>query len=364
MAAADVSGAEFVRGTVSHIAELSADVKAVKEDVARLLARFSCEASTREEMVKILSDRITTEVKGEAGMRSGLESRVEQFESMVRKWMGALGIECQAFRERLAAIDKTMADHATRQASVDVKVSDVQHTLPTKATASEVQQLQRKLSNLSDEVVAGRGVSDDAIATLRSTTTAFISEMRSHIERQHMDMFRQQADIGKKATIVDLAALSTRVDNVVADCATRAASNDVRALELRAVDLDKTLDNHEGRLSAAAAADEVRGIHDRLAELAGEIAAVRSASRDDVQAMQTSLTAVHSKVEVSERKMDRELEQPRAVSGRETKPLWDTIEVLKARLTSLERQAEQAKESLSGTAVALEMEIRTKAKKI
>jgi len=208
MAGTQETGLDFVDRITAEIRALQNEVAGLHKKDAELRVAINSEAAGRETDIAKLSDRISRERDAETHLRTVLEKRLEDFETKSKSWIGALGKDCLATKEQLAALEGTVkANAATAAAQVmqdDKRFKDIEKELPDKSTWTGLHKLEADVATLKTDVERNRSTLQADLRSVADVAARDFKGAQDSIEcvkAQAVALEKQAAIYGREAAL-------------------------------------------------------------------------------------------------------------------------------------------------------------------
>lgn len=338
-------GHDFVDRITAEIRGLQDEVANLHKIDAGLRLAIDDEAAKREADVTKLHDRISQESAAQTHLRENLEAKLEDFETKTKSWIGALGKDCLATKENLAALEETVklnaASAAAQVAQDDKRFKDIEEELPKKCTWTSLHKLEGDIATFRTDIEHNQAALQAELKSVANASARDFKTAQDSIERVSV-----QAEGMKKQLVADLAALDTKVDGLQAFAQTRAKASDLEALVPRVESSEKKLETACKELSLKANAEEVHALLGRLTSLSVDVHTLASRNQQDKEKIVSQLSAVEKETDKNARQIDSDrertsncivaLEQKVVTSGREVELTRQEVRPFKNRLEALE----------------------------
>eukprot|EP00441_Pelagodinium_beii_P019200 CAMPEP_0197664154 /NCGR_PEP_ID=MMETSP1338-20131121/58463_1 /TAXON_ID=43686 ORGANISM="Pelagodinium beii, Strain RCC1491" /NCGR_SAMPLE_ID=MMETSP1338 /ASSEMBLY_ACC=CAM_ASM_000754 /LENGTH=472 /DNA_ID=CAMNT_0043242733 /DNA_START=68 /DNA_END=1483 /DNA_ORIENTATION=+ len=297
------TGFAFIRDLTRDLKSLSSGMAELKDQMLQLRADLERESTSRKDDTAAARREMTRAVAEEAQLRANLESNFETFQSLSKTWIGALGKDSMATKERLNSLDSSMEHRTAQAANHEERLKQIDLDLQNRCLMTEYRQLAASVAGIQNDMARDRAATGAAI-------DAASRELRKdlRVTESRLDAVQQTMESTLLAHSTDLSQLSDKVEALQTLSKNLARLGDHELLDQRVQKAETALQNALDELGRKASAATMKSVSDRVTEMSLEAHMLNTR----FQTVQDEHSAKIGDLEKAFSKADRQTEIERA----------------------------------------------------
>eukprot|EP00930_Biecheleria_cincta_P100853 TRINITY_DN92480_c0_g1_i1.p1 TRINITY_DN92480_c0_g1~~TRINITY_DN92480_c0_g1_i1.p1 ORF type:complete len:516 (+),score=127.46 TRINITY_DN92480_c0_g1_i1:50-1549(+) len=259
------TGFAFVREVMRDLQSLATGLDNLKGVVAHVRSDLEREQHSRKEEDSAVRRELAKGLSEESQLRADLDAKHEAFATLSKTWIGALGKDSMATKERLGNLDAAMEKRIAQSDLHEERLRELDESLRTKCTIAEYKELSGVVSGLQTDAVRDRTSAADALDAAKREL-----DQKIRATDAHLAAINQALESKHSALFSDLVMLSDKVEKLDVFSKTLARQKDLEMLDDRMQKAEKTLTTATEDVRTKASAEGLKSLSGRVTELSME----------------------------------------------------------------------------------------------